>query len=205
MAPPSITFSPRDGRFRYTTTGKLVSAAQVRVELDKSLVATSQRMRLLGDDLRAGRISLDRWRLEMRQGIKEVHLRSAALARGGWNQMDAAAFGRTGQIIRREYGFLEQWVTDIKTGLPLDGRLTTRSQLYVNAGRGTFHQVQAEEMVKRGMELERSVRHPAESCQQCVDEEASGFRPVGVMVPIGDRTCGRNCRCSVVYQRREAA
>jgi predicted ABC-type ATPase len=54
------------------------------------------------------------------------------------------------------------------------------------------------------MDLEKSVLHPAEHCQQCITESDAGFRPIGEMVPIGSRTCGRNCRCTVVYQRSNA-
>lgn len=177
----------------------------VRAELDKSLVATASRVRLLGDDLRAGRISLEGWRLEMRTEIKNVHLRSAALARGGWSQMGPVDFGRAGQIIREEYQHLNQWVEEIKTGLPLDGRLNTRSSLYAQAGRATFHQVQAEEMMKRGMDLVRSVLHPtADHCAECVAERDKGLQEIGQISIPGTRTCGRNCRCTLVFERSAA-
>jgi hypothetical protein len=204
MATPSIRWDAQIGRFRYPS-GMLVSAVQVRSELDKSLLATGRRVKSLGDDLRAGRISLDAWRVEMKQSVKDTHLRASALARGGWDQMTPTDFGRAGQRIKQEYGFLEKWVGEIRAGAPLDGRLGSRGQLYAAAARSTFHQVQAEEMLKRGMDLEKSVLHPAEHCQVCVDEAAAGFRPIGEMIPIGERTCGRNCKCSVVYQRTEAA
>jgi hypothetical protein len=203
MPTPSMTWDPQLGRFR-NARGQLISAVQVRAELDKSLVESANRAKALGAELRSGRMSLVAWRLEMRAIVKDVNLRSAALGKGGWNQMAAADFGRVGQIVRTEYQHLEQWVEEIKTGLPLDGRLNTRSQLYAQAGRATFHKVQAEEMAARGIDLEKSILHPADHCDECVAEAAAGFRPLGEMIPIGERTCGRNCRCTVVYERAAA-
>lgn len=200
MPPPKLFFSPKDGRYR-KANGQLVSAAQVRAELDRSLLKTAQRTKMLGDDLRAGRMSLEAWRFEMRAAIKDANLRGAALAKGGWERMTQEDFGRVGQLIREEYKALEQWVEEIKTGLPLDGRLRTRGQLYVQAGRATYHKVQEVEMARRGMEQERSVLHPADHCDECVAEADVGWRPVGEMIPIGSRTCGRNCRCTVEYKR----
>ena len=203
MPPPSLTFDPDLGRY-HTAGGRVITAAQVRAEMDRSLLKTAQRTQRLGDDLRAGRISLDVWRVEMKSAIKDAHLRSAALAKGGWDRMTPSDFGRVGQLVRDEYRALEQWTEEIKTGLPLDGRLRTRGQLYAQAGRATFHQVQAVEMARRGMELERSVLSPADHCGQCVSEDRRGWRPIGQMIPIGERTCGRSCRCTVEFKREAA-
>jgi hypothetical protein len=204
MPPPSLTWNATAGRFQ-RPDGRFVPASVVRAELDKSLVATANRVRALGDDLRAGRVSLDAWRQAMKDEIKAAHLRSAALARGGWSQMDQAAFGRTGQIIRTEYHHLEAWTQQIKSGWVLDGRLSSRGQLYTAAARGTFHQVQREEMIKRGNDLERSLLHPAEHCPECLAQAALGWVPLGTLVPIGSRQCLRNCKCTISFSRSAAA
>lgn len=198
--PPVLSWDDLAGRYR-RADGRFVPATQVREELDKALSNAARRTVTLADDYRAGRIGLVVWRLQMRQVIKETHLYAAALAQGGWAQMTPEAYGRVGQVIRLEYGFLEQWVGQIQGGWVLDGRLTSRSQLYAAAARGTFHRIQAEQMLRRGMDMEKSVLHPAEHCAQCVSEAAHGFRPIGEMVPIGQRTCLRNCKCTVVYGR----
>lgn len=200
MADPLLVWDAAAGKYR-RANGQYISPGVVRSELDKALAAAAQRNTMLVDDLRAGRISLDAWRSEMRQSIKDVNIYSATLARGGWNQMDQVAWGRVGSLVKEDYGYLESWVTDIKAGALIDGRANSRSGLYAASGRGTFHLVQAEEMVKSGIDEEKSVTHPAEHCQECLDEEDAGFRPIGEMIPIGARTCGPNCRCTVVYRR----
>lgn len=203
MSAPKLTWIASAGRFQ-RADGRFVPESVVRAELDRSLMASQQRIRMLGDDLRSGRISLEGWRVQFKAEIKNAHLRGAALAKGGWERMGPADFGRVGQIVRGEYAHLEAWVGAIRDGAPLDGRLTTRGNLYAQAGRGTFHKVQEQEMLQRGVQLERSILHPADHCDQCIAEAAAGFRPIGQMVPIGERTCGRSCRCSIQYQREAA-
>ena len=203
MPTPNLTFDPDLGRYQ-NAGGRVITAAQVRAELDRSLLQTAQRTQRLGDDLRAGRISLDVWRVEMKSAIKDAHLRSAALAKGGWDRMTPSDLGRVGQLVRDEYRALEQWTEEIKTGLPLDGRLRTRGQLYAQAGRATFHQVQAVEMTRAGLDLARSVKSAADHCQECIDEEDAGWRPVSAIIPIGERTCGRNCKCRLEFKRDAA-
>lgn len=204
MAAPKLTWDASAGRFR-RGDGRFIPMSVVRAELDKALRISQNRMRALGDDLRAGRVSLDAWRLGMKAEIKSAHLMSSALARGGWDQLDPASFGRVGQIIRTEYQHLESWVSQIKSGWVLDGRLAARSALYVKDARETFHQAQREEMLKRGVDLELNVLSAVESCAQCIAEAAKGWVPVGTLSAPGSRTCLGNCRCHISFRKSEAA
>jgi hypothetical protein len=78
-------WSEERGRYRDLRTGRYVSALEVRRAVDQTLRSIGQETRRMADDLRAGRISLDRFRLEMRARTREVHILSAAAARGGMN------------------------------------------------------------------------------------------------------------------------
>lgn len=199
-----LTFDATTGRY-IEADGSLVPATAIRAALDGDLARITWETAKIGADLRAGRISLESWRMMMRTLIKQTHLTAATIASGGRASMTPEAYGRVGAAVRQEYAFLEQWVGEITGGWTLDGRLVSRAALYVQAARNTFHETQSAEMLKRGMTLERSVLHPAEHCAQCLVEAAAGFRPIGQMVPIGERTCGRNCKCTVVYSTEAAA
>jgi hypothetical protein len=52
-----------------------------------------------------------------------------------------------------------------------------------------------------GFEEARSVLHPADHCPGCLVEAEKGWQPIGAMVPIGERDCKGNCRCTVEYRR----
>lgn len=213
--PRRLRWDRANGRYR-DAGGRFIPVAQVRATLDRDLRALDRVVVLLGDDLRSGRLSLEGWRTQMRGIVKHVHMGSAALAAGGRKQMTPADWGRVGQITRVHYGYLEEWVQEIKAGWVLDGRLASRARLYVQHGRTTFHAVERKEMADRGFDEERNRLHPAEHCERCLGltgtdvggtgiflpagARADGWVPLGTLQAIGTRTCLSNDHCSMEYR-----
>jgi hypothetical protein len=198
-----FTWDARLARYR-DARGHLVSNLSVRREIDRQIARHEREIASLSEQLRSGSIGLEEWRLSMRERVKAIHVSHAAASKGGWAQMSPADYGRAGQIIRREYGHLEKFATQISAGLPLDGRMAQRAKLYAQAGRGTFEATRHASMVEHGMDEERSILHVAEHCEQCVDQAALGWVPVGTLIPLGQRTCLGNDQCTMVYRRRAA-
>lgn len=195
-----LTWDAETGRFRDTETGRFLSRAAVRREVDQSLASLTRLTDTLADDLRAGRISLTEWQAEMKDVIKQTQLGTAAIAKGGLDQMTQADFGRVGQRVRTQYQYLDQWVEQIKAGLPVDGRMEPRARQYLRSARSSFLSQEAEDMRERGY-LARSVTRPAEHCAECLAEEAKGLVEPQFLVPIGERTCRANCKCVFQYER----
>jgi len=138
-------------RYRDVRTGRFVSAAAVRRAIDQTIRAEAQRAKSLADDLRAGRISVDHWELEMRAMIRETHLYSAAAARGGWANMDDAAYFEVDGIVVEQDRFFAQFAADVRSGKQrLDGRLGQRAALYVEAGRTTHERAHRDVEQERG-------------------------------------------------------
>ena len=101
------------------------------------------------------------WRNEMMQEIKMSHLANAAAAKGGWDQMSQADYGRAGQAIRAQYDYLNKFAQQVADGeQKLDGTLTRRAQMYAEAGRDTYEATVKAERKKRGLMQVRSVLHP---------------------------------------------
>lgn len=181
--------------------GRFLSRREVRDVLDNALANNGKIVRDLTQQLREGRISLADWQTGMAREIKNVHLYSAAAARGGWAQMTQADYGRAGQRIATQYRFLRGFAEDIASGKqPLNGRALERAAMYSEAGRNTFHHVEREEMEVRGMTEERSILHANDSCEGCLEEEAAGWQPIGEGVPIGERDCLTRCKCTTDYR-----
>ncbi len=177
-------------------TGRFVSRQVIRDQLDNVIDASSQVMRAISQQLRDGDISLAEWQTQMMQQIKTTHLAGGAMQRGGWQQMTQADFGRVGQIVRREYGFLRDFAEQIANGeQKLDGTLARRAGLYGQQGRPTYLAFWDSTAAQRGFDEERSVLQPAEHCNECISEDAKGFQPLGQMIPIGRRICRSNDRC----------
>lgn len=159
-----------------------------------------QRVRDLSQSLSTGNLSLIDWRADMVQAIKTAHLEGAAVARGGWPQMQQSHYEWVGQRVQGQLEYLQNFHDQIASGdQPLDGTLANRAEMYVEAGRAT-HRV-AEQLMgeERGHTQERNMlgasQHP---CGQCPGLSAQGWVPIGALPPVGTRSCLSRCRCSVM-------
>lgn len=201
MPSPSSRYRWNDVAGRYIgASGRFVSYREIRSYLDAVLDNNERQVLDLANRLRAREISLQAWQIQMRDLLKDIHLASSALARGGWAQMSEADYQRAQEKIAFQYEKLSAFAQQIEKGLALDGRFLNRTKLYAQSGRSTYHQSLRNEMEIRGMKREKSVLGPADHCSECLSEAERGFVPIGELVLIGDRQCKSNCRCHVEFE-----
>lgn len=193
-------WSAKAGRY-VRADGRFVSQKEVRRVIDRALDTEDARVRRLAQSLRRGTINLGEWREQMRDSIKTVHTYSAAAAQGGWARVTQADYGRIGALLKQEYLYLERFTFQIATGTQSLDTVASRAAEYVQAGRATYHQVERASMKKAGYRQEKNVLRPADHCGGCIAERDRGWVPIGTLIPIGSRTCRRNCRCSLKYRR----
>jgi hypothetical protein len=201
--PPRWPFLWNAQALRYVdaATGRFVSRLQVRAAIDAALDSAGRRMQAATIALQRKAVSVERWRLEMRREIKNVHLYSAAAARGGWAEFTQAELGRVGYIVGDQYAYLDRFARDLQAGrVPRDGRILSRVQMYAQAGRRTYHVTDARIHLEHGYSEERNIVMAGEACTGCQDEEARDWVPIGELVPIGLRPCLSRCRCTVEYR-----
>lgn len=201
------------GRYRDMATGRFIEAATVRRELDRYLDANDDAARALARALRNHEVSLADWELGMRRIIKNTHLNAIALERGGWSNLTPRDFGRAGQIIREQYGYLRDFAKEIErgvTGAPgkiqrLDGTLDWRANLYSEAGRNTFYRSMHANM-KVEITHVQSVLHARDNCRECLELAGRWFRIGDPAYKLpGNRLCLHNCRCSENFAALGAA
>lgn len=207
---PRYRWDPVVRRFR-APNGRFVAPTTVRSQLDHVLDGIGAEMKAISGQLRSGEISLGQWQTAMMEKIKESHLTAAVAERGGWSQMTQSDFGRVGQIIRREYGYVRNFADEIASGkVSLDGRIDARANLYGQAGRDTFYRFEHREQMREGRREVASYLNPADHCSECVDladnwydletlELVEGTGPP-VYEYIGQRICRSNCRCGERYR-----
>ena len=172
------------GRWRSTSTGRFVSQATVMGEVNKVLDVSAQTMNGYADQLRAGEIGLDEFRILMEQQIRINQTASAAAARGGWDRMSKSDWGWVGSQVKRQYQYLDGFIRDLATGkMKLNGRVNVRAKLYAEAGRGTYEEMRRRMMKVRGKTLERRILGQAEHCNGCIAEAARGWQPIGTLSP----------------------
>lgn len=199
----TYTYSRRLGRYRDAQTGRFISDRAVRDGVDNLADLASTRMAGHTRNMQAGTTTLADWQAQMLAEIKATHVAAGVAAHGGRAQMSPSDWGRVGQRVRAEYGYLRQMTADIASGKqPLDGRLVARAQQYGQASRVTFEAIKASDDKARGMTVERNVLHGRDHCGECPKLSERGWVTIGSLPPIGSRDCRVNDRCSI--QRRFA-
>lgn len=194
-----FTWDPSTGRYRWPN-GRFVSWATIRNALETAIEKEKRKGLALLVEFRDGGLTLARWRLEMRDLIKSIHFYSGALARGGWAQLNGADYGLIETAVYHEFRFLERLARGISNRtIPVDGRVTDRVRMYMEAGRDTFFVIEGRSMADAGFLYESNHLSPVENCVGCVGETARGRVPIGDLIPIGRRNCLRKCKCWKQY------
>jgi hypothetical protein len=197
--PRPYEWNPSATRYFDPATGRFLSRDAVRKAFDSVIDSERDRLMEAANELRAGNITLAEWQATMRQAIKDTALNAAYVAVGGVNQMGAADYGWVGAYTREQYAYLNEFTTQIRNGLPLDGLFIRRAGMYASTARGAFHELQQDVQRDAGYTRERSLLHPAEHCDECVDQASIGIVPLGTCIPIGQRQCLGNCHCTMRY------
>lgn len=189
-------------RYYDLETGRFVSSVRVQAELETLIDASAVRMNILTQKLIDETITLADWQTGMMQQIKIANVSSAALANGGWAQMDQSDWGAVGQLVKNQYQHLRDFAKDIETGKqPLDGRALVRSDLYGDAANGTYEQTIRRNYILDGWEEEmRVLEDGANHCDGCIDQ-AGHWEPIGDLDAIGAEECATRCRCHFKYRR----
>ncbi len=192
-------------RYRDASTGRYISARQVRAELDRFVdTAGRNAARDLTAQLRDGRIALPEWQTAMARAVKNVNYAAVAAASGGVENMTAVERGRAGAIIREQYKYLRGFAADIESGKqPLDGRAMRRAEMYMQASRESYYIQKRAEISENNPSAQlmvRSIRFEGDSCNDCIELDRK-WLPMGSSeyIPIGQRQCLTSCRCSESY------
>lgn len=181
--------------------GNFVSQERIRGELDLVMDGISVLMGELGSELLDGSISLAKYKLEMMKLIKQSHIIGASMNAGGWFQMTQSDWGKVGNIIKKEYGYLQNFVSDIASGTQqFNGHVRRISRLFGQKGRLTYYDYAKSKRILEGFDLEASELTPADHCEECVAEAARGFVKMGTLKPIGERICRSNCKCLLYFK-----
>jgi hypothetical protein len=201
---PEFSFDPISRRYRNKATGRFVSQQSVRTALDFVVDGARGQIDELSMRLVRGQISLADWQLQMARQIKTLHLASASAARGGWAQMSQGDYGFTGSVIRREYGFLNNFANEVASGEQrLNGNLLRRARMYGEAARSTHDDMRRRMNRDAGLIEERRVLGQADHCPDCVDFAAEGWQPIGTLPRIGDSLCKTHCHCHFEFRDAE--
>lgn len=210
----SLSYSPDVARYR-GSNGRFLAPSTVRKIIVDDLDATKERMVALSLKAQSGEISVEEWRAEYAKEVKALHLGKLAEAKGGIHNLTQADYGRAGQILRTQYGYLDkraQIAANDPQYLASD-RFLRDTAMYADAGLETYETTRLVEERNAGFQYEINVlddeavhckpKNGKESCQQ---QTTKGAVETGTLIMIGRRVCTVKCRCEIRrFKTKEAA
>jgi len=208
---PLYLWDERSGRFRSVKTGRYFSQSRVTAALNDVIDAAAAEMKAASVGLQSGSVTLAQWQLIMEANIKNMHLASAAMAKGGWNQLSNADFGKIGSIVKEEYRWLRKFAGEIASGKqPLNGTFLQRAQEYMRAGKVTYNEMLKRENEKRQRNYVINERHARDSCKgsgSCIEQTEFGYMRTDDprLLPPGRRRCRGFCLCQWRFVTAEEA
>jgi hypothetical protein len=179
--------------------GKIVTPAEQRKIGLRITAKSAEALEALTAQYEAGSIAFEEWAIGMREGVKATHSAMSQLAFGGKEQMGARQRGLLGSILRKQYSFLANFLLKVEAGV--DTPSSGRAAQYGQSGWISYTESIGQREKYAGMQEERSFLEPdADHCQECFDEAAKGWSPIGSLVPVGERTCRSNDQCEFEYR-----
>lgn len=140
--------------------------------------------------------------------LKDWYNAAAALARGGWQQMDAAAWGRNGYILGvggKEYQRWRDFITEAAAGKLTEAQIRARASLYVGKAYSRFwYEDRLLKLQDSAYTWEQWLDNddPPRECADCLALAALGKVPVGTLRTVpgaGATACLGACRCAIEY------
>jgi hypothetical protein len=200
---PGFGWNANAGRYVDMATGRFMPRDAVFDIVDQSI----ETFKLETKNFIAGvidrRVPIEVLHRAAIQEIKLAHLESYAAGRGGWAQMTQSDYGRIGQMLRQEYGYLRGFMEDIQAGLLSEAQIKARMDLYINHSLTSFWNGSRTAAGEAGNTERRRVLGSTDNhCKDC-----PGY--AGVWSPINDPwppppgmacECSGNCLCSEEYR-----
>lgn len=152
-------------RYRHTETGRIIGHADMLRLRDEFLNRTANEARSLVTRLDAGEINIREFTVSMRERLRAVHVDQYVLGRGGRAAMTPADWGHTGQTLRTQYQYLNQFAEKIVTNEDLTlAQLQVNAEYYVGASAQSFEKGRTAAF---GISPSDLPQHPADGNQDC--------------------------------------
>lgn len=202
--PDSWKWDADTQRYRWPNTGRAVPPKLLRKAVERIQESHRADMGTHTRGLLEGSLSPEEWQRAMRLSVKNAHIQMRVAGRGGRDQMTKSDWGKVGQLLRKEYGYLDNFALDVVTGNLTDAQITIRASLYGGANvLGQYERGRLDGHREAGYDQKiRYAAGDANTCDTCNEEAAQGW--VDIDEPgwvLGDTDCQSNDRCDFDYRR----
>ncbi len=196
--------------YRDQQTEKYLSRRALRTLINKLTKFTKKEATRIAARFDAGSITAEEFNLEMRELLKDAHIVAATIGRGGRERMTVADWGRVGEKLRWQYGYLDNFTRKLGRGTLKIANTENRARQYVSSVYVSYArslQAAEKEFIDRGGDtnperemLCRLVQNSKEGCEECTADAEAGWMPVSEMGEIGTRICGDFCLCEIEFE-----
>lgn len=207
----SYSYDKKSQRYRNNKTGRFLPKSTVDNLIVKRISAIESDVLTLGKLLETDKFSLESWQRTTAYTIRELHLQSYLLARGGKAQMTPEDYLVVARELKKQYGYLRTFAEDINRGYSIDrngkqvpmtiARFEQRLRLYAKSGRAAANLAYEQSNQKAGkVAMSRLLGATDRHCASCVGYASAGIQPIGALpMPCQQCECGNNCLCSVKW------
>ena len=158
----------------------------------------------LAKQLQSGQITLDEWKAEMRDYLRQEYTLAMELAKNGRDNITPSDWGFVGSELKKQYQYLDGFANDIAANPDrwLNGTsLQSRMKLYSDSAYTTLTDMVQREAERAGFTEERNKLGDADHCDECLEETGRDWQPIGTLIPIGERICIVKCKCTMEYRK----
>jgi hypothetical protein len=118
--------------------GNRLSQATLTEVRDAYLTGASEIVADYAANLESGAWTVQQFEQAMRTRLKNAYVAEYVLGRGGAAQMTQADYGRLGQLLRRQYGYLRRFLDDVSAGQETAGTAAERARNFLGSARQAF-------------------------------------------------------------------
>lgn len=205
----SYSYDKKSQRYRNNQTGRYIPKTTVDNLIAKRITLIEKDILTIGSLLETDKLSLESWQRTTAYTIRELHLQSYLLARGGKAQMTPEDYLVVARELKKQYEYLRTFAEDINRGYSIDkngrqvpltvARFEQRLKLYAKSGRAAANLAEDQSNRRAGkVAMSRHLGATDRHCSSCVTYAAAGIQPIGALpMPCQACECGNNCLCSV--------
>ena len=93
------------------------------------------------------------------------YIQLGILGRGGRDQMTQSDWGRIGQMLRSQYGYLDGFMDEIANGNLTEGQIRSRLNMYYESAQSSYETMNA---ITRGLNFRDLPAYPADGTTICL-------------------------------------
>jgi len=127
-------------------SGKVIGPATLIAMRDQFLMSQQKELQDLANFLIEGRTPLPNWVMFKRQILKEVYLAEYIIGRGGRHAMTQRDWGIIGNMLRKQYEYLQRFAERIRDDLVTPRQITAVTGMYIDSARHAFERARTEEL-----------------------------------------------------------